>query len=595
MKKIVFVTNMEPHKVGMLEAVNSADIAEITKLFEVIQVNDSELWTDRWQKLINDSAFVLFTWMGTGLSCDFLKKASVYMQQRKITHLFNILDPGDDLLEYGIEADCKESIQQYFACGGLQNYKNLCLWLSACFCGFEVKYEQPQQLPWNGIYHPESKNIFTSLSEYRKQHYSADKPTVGFIFAREDWLWNKLAYEEAVIRAVEHHDCNIIAVFTTTMGNAQTGAVKLSDSLQQYFYEADKSVIDVLINPFVFSLTVTGFLELQDIQSLGVPVLQVYNVYMDFKWWEKNMVGLTANEVSYAVAMPEFDGIIHSVPVSTNEERADGTHYRKPLFERIDTLARKAKKWALLRHKDNKDKKIAIVFHNYPPTNSNIGSAACLDSIESIRLMLEKMQKQGYKVDRIPGSNQEFIEDITAHATNDRRFISEQLLREADGKLTETDYKKFFDSLPCKTQKQMMRDWGEAPGDVFRYEDVLIVPGMLNGNIFITVQPPRGFGDDPGKIYHSPDCAPTHHYVGFYHWVRNVWGADAMMHVGTHGNLEWLPGKGNAMSNACYSRRYTQRLSILDHLCRRRHPGKKAQRGMSYKLSVRTYEYFGNI
>lgn len=135
MKKIVFVTNMEPHKVGMLEAVNSADIAEITNLFEVIQVNDSELWTDRWQKLINDSAFVLFTWMGTGLSCDFLKKASAYMQQQKITHLFNIMDPGDDLLEYGIEADCKESIQQYFACGGLQNYKNLCLWLSACFCG----------------------------------------------------------------------------------------------------------------------------------------------------------------------------------------------------------------------------------------------------------------------------------------------------------------------------------------------------------------------------------------------------------------------------------------------------------------------------
>lgn len=553
MKKIVFITNMEPHKVGMLEAVNSADIAEITNLFEVIQVNDSELWTDRWQKLINDSAFVLFTWMGTGLSCDFLKKASAYMQQQKITHLFNIMDPGDDLLEYGIEADCKESIQQYFACGGLQNYKNLCLWLSACFCGFEVKYEQPQQLPWNGIYHPESKNIFTSLSEYQKQHYSADKPTVGFIFSREDWLWNKLAYEEAIIRAVEQHDCNIIAVFTTTMGNAQTGAVKLSDSLQQYFYEADKPVIDVLINPFVFSLTVTGFLKLQDIQSLGVPVLQVYNVYMDFKWWEKNMVGLTANEVSYAVAMPEFDGIIHSVPVSTNEERDDGTHYRKPLLDRIDTLARKAKKWALLRHKDNKDKKIAIVFHNYPPTNSNIGSAACLDSIESIRLMLEKMQKQGYKVDRIPGSNQEFIEDITAHATNDRRFISEQLLREADGKLTETDYKKFFESLPCKTQEQLLRDWGEAPGDVFRYEDVLIVPGMLNGNIFITVQPPRGFGDDPGKIYHSPDCAPTHHYLGFYHWVRDVWGADAMIHVGTHGNLEWLPGKGNAMSNACYS------------------------------------------
>ena len=173
--------------------------------------------------------------------------------------------------------------------------------------------------------------------------------------------------------------------------------------------------------------------------------------------------------------------------------------------------------------------------------------------MESIRLLLEEMQKHGYRVDRIPANSQEFIEDVTAHATNDRRFISEQLLRDADGKLSEANYKKFFAKLPAKTQEQLLRDWGAAPGDVFRYEDVLIVPGMLNGNIFITVQPPRGFGDDPGKIYHSPDCAPTHHYLGFYHWLRDVWGADAMMHVGTHGNLEWLPGKGNAMSGACYS------------------------------------------
>ena len=144
------------------------------------------------------------------------------------------------------------------------------------------------------------------------------------------------------------------------------------------------------------------------------------------------MVGLTPNEVSYAVCMPEFDGALHSVPVSTNEEREDGTHYRMPLADRINMLARKARKLASLRYKKPCDKKIAIVFHNYPPTNSNIGSAASLDSIESVRLLLEEMQKQGYRLDNIPTDSQSFINDITAHATNDRRFISEALLEKAD-------------------------------------------------------------------------------------------------------------------------------------------------------------------
>lgn len=162
------------------------------------------------------------------------------------------------------------------------------------------------------------------------------------------------------------------------------------------------------------------------------------------------------------------------------------------------------------------------------------------------------MQQHGYLVDNIPASSQEFIDEITKHATNDRRFISEALIEGADGKLSKLAYDAFFEKLPTNVQEQLTKDWGNAPGEVFRYDDILIVPGMMNGNIFITVQPPRGFGDDPGKIYHSPDCAPTHHYLGFYHWLRDIWGADAMIHFGTHGNLEWLPGKGNAMSASCY-------------------------------------------
>lgn len=104
-------------------------------------------------------------------------------------------------------------------------------------------------------------------------------------------------------------------------------------------------------------------------------------------------------------------------------------------------------------------------------------------------------------------------------------------------KLSGADYRKFFELQEEGVKAQLVKDWGEAPGEVMNYDDDLLIPGTMNGNIFVTVQPPRGFGEDPSKIYHSPFCAPTHHYLGFYHWLRDIWQADAVVHVGTHGSL----------------------------------------------------------
>lgn len=291
----------------------------------------------------------------------YLKKASAFMQNCQIKHLFDIIDPGTDKMAGGIDAIIIENIKQYLACGGLANYKNLCLYLLNTFEGTTYEYDMPRQLPWNGVFYPGEK-AYTNISEYIEKHWCNGRPTIGFIFAREDWLWDRLAYQTEIIKAIEAESCNVIAVFTTTLENAKTGAVSLGQSFKEFFYKNNEVIIDALVNPFVFSLTITGFAKLQDLQNLGVPVFQIYNVYMPYQWWKKNMIGLTANEVSYAVAMPEFDGVIHSVPVSTNEELNNGTHYRRPLVERINMLARKVCKWARLRHKQNNKKRLLLFF-----------------------------------------------------------------------------------------------------------------------------------------------------------------------------------------------------------------------------------------
>lgn len=553
MKNILFITNMEQQELGMKAArLNAENKGEFSGLFRQERVNDSEIWTRQWEEKLNKCQFVLISWMGTGLCCDFLKKSSIYMQTHQIRHLYKIMDAGDDVLDFGLGEKQKSTISQYLSYSGVENLSSLWLWMAKEFCQRDCPVEVPRQLPWAGIYHPAYQGAVLSVNDYLVEQNPENKPVVGMIFSREDWIWQKLAYPNQVIDEIERQGFVPLVIFTTTMANEATGAPNLQINIETFFYKNGQPIVDALINNFVFSLTVTGFINLDALKALDVPILQAYHLYNTYQWWQDSFIGMSANELSYAIALPEFDGIIHSVPVTTQEELADGSHMKAVLKERVERLIKKAGKWAILRKKPNAEKKIAIIFHNYPPTNSNIGSAASLDSIESVRLLLEKLQAAGYQLDSLPQNREEFITELTNHATNDRRFISDKQIRDADGKLAKAEYQKFFVSLPQEVQAQLIRDWGEAPGEVFYYNDALLIPGMKNGNIYITVQPPRGFGEDPGKIYHSPDCAPTHHYLGFYHWIQEIWKADAMIHVGTHGNLEWLPGKGVAMSDACY-------------------------------------------
>lgn len=151
MAEIIFVTNMEPHYVGMRDALNAIEDKEISNAVEVIQINDSEQWNGYWKQKLQGAKFFFCTWMGTGLSCDYLKKASAFLQQKKLCHLFDIIDPGDDKMDYGLQEEQKSLLKEYLACGGLKNYQNLCLYLVAAFTQQKGAYKLPEHLPWCGI------------------------------------------------------------------------------------------------------------------------------------------------------------------------------------------------------------------------------------------------------------------------------------------------------------------------------------------------------------------------------------------------------------------------------------------------------------
>ncbi|MBR1590881.1 MAG: cobaltochelatase subunit CobN [Acidaminococcaceae bacterium] len=546
---LYYITNMDTCESGMLRAVESLqkEGAAVKNIITVKAGDNTEL-SGTMRKKLQESAFIFVAWMGTNRCCDFITELTDYLGQITPPYLFDFTDKASDPeLREVSEADT-EAISAFFKEGGLENYRRFCCWLENRFCGGRFADVKPTGMPWSGIFYP-GEDCYFSYEAYRRKHIVPNRPTIGFIYGRLDWLWQHNELAEALIEAAERHECNIICVFTST--GYENCDVNIGDSLRRFFIPDGEAVVQVVLNAFHFAFTNRGYATFDDLRQLNVPILQTYNIYKEIQAWAEDLDGLSANEIAYAVAMPEFDGIIHGGLAAAKQDSDSGS-VLTPVKERVDMLIRKAKRWALLRLKKNASKKVAIIFHNYPPTNAAIGVASALDSIESVRLLLEDLRAAGYAVNHVPENAQALVNELTEHVTNDRAYISKTLLDSADGKFPCDLYRNWFCRLPEKVRKKMEEAWGPPPGNIFVYDNSMLVPGVINGNIFLTVEPPRGFGEDPDKIYHSPDMPPTHQYLGYYFWLKYMWKADVVVFMGTHGSLEWLPGKGTALSKTCY-------------------------------------------
>lgn len=552
MSKILFLTNVI-RRMGMMQQTVERLQREqkVSNDCACHWITDKTIWDKKWEENLRTTDVVLLKWMGSGLDTPFLKKLVQFLDARKIPYYIDAAGTNEGELKFGFTPEQLATLKKYTSFGGERNYYNLWQYLDQCLEGNDKEIEAPDPIHWCGIYHPRAKKVYTDLAEYQADFCDASKPTIGMLFYRDEWVWGDLTYQSATVEEIEAQGMNAICVFSNGMPIEEMGMPSLTKVFDSFFCKDGVPAIDALINVMKFSLSSSGTITVDYFKKWNVPILAGYTIMTDYDEWKESFEGMNPMEVSIAISLPEFDGTIHGVPIGYKKVLENGDVRYLPIMERVQRMVSKARKWASLRRKANADKKIAIIFHNYPPRNSNIGSALGLDTIESIRRVLVAMKERGYKVDSIPEDTKEFIKELTANATNDKALLTEKQIAEAQ-KITGAEYKKFFDTFDSKVQAQLIKDWGEAPGNVMEYDGDLLVPGTMNGNVFVTVQPPRGFGDDPSKIYHSPYCAPTHHYLGFYRWVRDIWQADAVAHIGTHGSLEWLPGKNAGLDCTCY-------------------------------------------
>ncbi|MFD5033244.1 cobaltochelatase subunit CobN [Streptomyces sp. NPDC058405] len=301
--------------------------------------------------------------------------------------------------------------------------------------------------------------------------------------------------------------------------------------------------------------------------ALGVPILQALCLTGSRSAWEESDEGLSPLDAAGQVAVPEFDGRLITVPFSFKEIDEDGLPAYVADPERAARVAGIAVRHARLRHIPNPEKRLALVLSAYPTKHSRIGNAVGLDTPASAVALLRRLRTEGYDfgTEEVPGlesgDGDELIYALIEAGGHDQEWLTEEQLARNPVRIPAADYRRWYAQLPAALRESVERHWGPPPGEMFvdrsrNPEGDIVLAALRRGNLLILIQPPRGFGENPIAIYHDPDLPPSHHYLAAYRWIQagredGGFGADAMIHLGKHGNLEWLPGKNAGLSAAC--------------------------------------------
>lgn len=486
----------------------------------------------------------------------------------------------------GIDAQHIKKIWAYQSNGGLDNIKHL-LEFVAKITGFSRQnVPPPSKMPFCGIYHPDNKAPFDTLEAYRQwRPLQSDSHTVGLFFPRSYWIDGSLAVFDALIRELEGRNVNVIAVFNDKFKGGGDDA-----AIEKFFMQNGATVVDAVVLQAYFFLKSSRekagagiHQETCDIlKHLNVPALLMINSMQTGQEYEQNPEGLTVPQYIITIALPEFDGISQPVLLGVSESHIDPATGAKvlrpvPLAEQIGYLARRIIKWCVLRKKPNAEKKIAIILHNSPcrsGVEATVGAGFGLDTLESVALLLQRMAAEGYHLDWVPQSGKELIDTILEKkAISEFRWtpLSEIVQKGgAAGFVALDKYKAWLEELPGQSRAKVFAGWGNpfeedlrTLGELERmslalHEGRITISGLVLGNIFIGLQPKRGCAGarcdgSVCKILHDPEVPPPHQYLAFYKWIEKDFQADAMLHVGTHGNIELLPGKSVGLSPACFS------------------------------------------
>ncbi len=443
---------------------------------------------------------------------------------------------------------------QYWLGGSPQNLENFLLMLAAKYVPElqeTVTFQDPVTYPDTGIWHPLAPKMFEDVHDYLAWTDSRNDlpvenkdplaPCVGLVLQRTHLVTGDDAHYVAMVQELESKGARVIPVFS--------GGLDFSKPVNTFFWtkpEGRTPLVDTVVSLTGFALV--GGPAKQDhpkaieaLKKLNRPYMVALPlVFQTTEEWEDSDLGLHPVQVALQIALPELDGALDPIILSG---RDSATGKAIALQDRIELIVERAMKWANLRKKPKLEKKIAITIFSFPPDKGNVGTAAYLDVFSSIYKVVEALKGNGYDVQGLPESSEQLMNEIlhdaqAQYATPELNIAARIPIQEYEQL---TPYYKGIEAY-----------WGPAPGELNTDGQSMLVYGKHYGNVFVGVQPTFGYEGDPMRLLFSRSASPHHGFAAYYTYLEQIWKADAVLHFGTHGSLEFMPGKQIGMSGECY-------------------------------------------
>ncbi|HLM18566.1 MAG TPA: cobaltochelatase subunit CobN [Acidimicrobiia bacterium] len=450
----------------------------------------------------------------------------------------------------------------YLVNGGPANFEHLLRFVADTVLLEGFGFEPPQVIAPYGVWRESSRHAPDAAPDAAP--HEADRPLVAVVFYRAHLVAGNTRFVDDLCTAIEATDCDVLAWWCYSLRDAAA-----TDALAGIVRDRN---VDVLVTTVLAAGGIAagagttggaGGLEGEtwDVDALAAldrPIIQAPSAGTSREVWEASSQGLGPYDATAGVAIPEFDGRIIAPVFAFNEVVDDGDElglsvraYRT-IPDRTRRVAGIAQRYARLRRTPVAERRIALLLSAYPTKRSRLGNAVGLDTPASTMRVLEALDAAGYAITDPPSSGDELMATLAARMTYEAEDLALEQLEHAVGALDGERYAQWFATLPDAARLEVEGAWGAAPGTHRLHAGELVFSGIELGNVLIAIQPPRGYGDDPVAVYHSPNLPPAHHYLAFYRWLDEVWGADAIVHLGKHGTLEWLPGKALALSSGCW-------------------------------------------